>query len=102
MADWYCFRQQKQISLLNKLNKEAAIVSTYPDAFGHLMAIRGTVDVMVDPLAKIWDYAPCKILVKEAGGKFANFSGNRASIEEGTAIVGNEKIIKEVRKIISQ
>ena len=66
------------------------------------MAIRGTVDVMVDPLAKVWDYAPCKILVQEAGGKFANFSGIRASIEEGTAIVGNANMVKEVRKIISQ
>ena len=102
VADWYCFKQEKRITLFNKLNKEASIVRTYPDAFGHLMAIRGTVDVMVDPLAKIWDYAPCKILVQEAGGKFANFSGNRASIEEGTAIVGNKNLVKEVRKIISQ
>ena len=66
------------------------------------MAICGTADVMVDPLAKIWDYAPCKVLAQEAGGKFTNFSGNRASIEEGTAIVGNANIVKEVRKILSK
>jgi histidinol-phosphatase len=101
VADGYCFRQQKQTFLLNKLNKEAKIVRTYPDAFGHLMAIRGSVDAMVDPLAKIWDYAPCKILAQEAGGKFANFSGNQASIDEGTAIVGNASIVKEVRRIFS-
>lgn len=102
VADWYCFRQQKNTSLFNKLNKTANIVRTYPDAFGHLMAIRGAVDVMVDPLAKIWDYAPCKILAQEAGGKFANFSGSRASIDEGTAIVGNASIVKEVRKIFAE
>ena len=102
VADGYCFRQQKQTSLLNKLNKEAGIVRTYPDAFGHLMAIRGAVDVMVDPLAKIWDYAPCKILAKEAGGKFANFTGNQASISEGTAILGNSAIVKEVRKVFAE
>ena len=102
VADWYCFKKEKHIALFNKLNKEASIVRTYPDAFGHLMAIRGVADAMVDPLAKIWDYAPCKILVQEAGGKFANFSGNRASIEEGTAIVGNTNIVKEIRKITSQ
>ena len=102
VADWYCFKQQKHISLFNALNKEAGIVRTYPDAFGHLMAICGTAEVMVDPLAKIWDYAPCKVLAQEAGGKFANFTGNRASIEEGTAIVGNTSIVKEVRKILSK
>ena len=102
VGDSYCFRQQKYTAFLNKLNKKAEIVRTYPDAFGHLMAIRGAVDVMVDPLAKVWDYAPCKIFADEAGGKFANFSGNRSSIEEGTAIVGNATIVKEVRKLFAE
>jgi histidinol-phosphatase len=101
VADHYCFRSEKCTFLYNRLNQEAGIVRTYPDAFGHLMAIRGVVDVMVDPLAKIWDYAPCKILVQEAGGRFANFSGNKASIEEGTAVVGNSKLVQQVRKIVA-
>lgn len=102
VADHYCFRSEKCTFLYNRLNQEAEIVRTYPDAFGHLMAIRGVVDVMVDPLAKIWDYAPCKILVQEAGGRFENFSGNKASIEEGTAVVGNSKIVQQVRKIFAE
>ncbi|PIP72917.1 MAG: hypothetical protein COW89_03825 [Nitrospinae bacterium CG22_combo_CG10-13_8_21_14_all_47_10] len=102
VADHYCFRSEKCTFLYNRLNQEAGIVRTYPDAFGHLMAIRGVVDVMVDPLAKIWDYAPCKILAQEAGGRFENFSGNKASIEEGTAVVGNSKIVQQVRKIFAE
>jgi histidinol-phosphatase len=102
VADHYCFRSEKSTFLFNRLNQEAEIVRTYPDAFGHLMAIRGVVDVMVDPLAKIWDYAPCKILVEEAGGRFANFTGNSASIEEGTAVVGNSKLVQQVRKIFAE
>ena len=102
VADHYCFRSEKCTYLYNRLNKEAEIVRTYPDAFGHLMAIRGVVDVMVDPLAKIWDYAPCKILVQEAGGRFANFSGNKANIEEGSAVVGNSKIVQQVRRIFAK
>ena len=102
VADHYCFRSEKCTFLFNRLNQEAGIVRTYPDAFGHLMAIRGVVDVMVDPLAKIWDYAPCKILVQEAGGRFANFAGSRASIEEGTAVVGNSKIVQQIRKIFAE
>ena len=102
VADHYCFRSEKCTFLYNRLNQEAGIVRTYSDAFGHLMAVRGVVDVMVDPLAKIWDYAPCKILVEEAGGRFANFSGNKASIEEGSAIVGNTKIVQQIRKIFAE
>ena len=90
------------MNLYNRLNREAKIVRTYPDAFGHLMAIRGAIDVMVDPWAYIWDFAPCKIIVREAGGEFANFTGNKAGIDVGNAVSGNPELVKAVRKIIRE
>jgi histidinol-phosphatase len=102
VADRYCFQSEKCTFLYNRLNQEAGIVRTYPDAFGHLMAIRGVVDVMVDPLAKIWDYAPCKVLVKEAGGSFSNFYGNKGSIKEGNALVGNSKLVQQIRRVFAE
>jgi histidinol-phosphatase len=102
VADFYCFRKKKCARLFNRLDKEAGIMRTYPDAFGHLMAARGVVDVMVDPLAYVWDYAPCKIMVEEAGGKFANFTGNRSSISEETAISGNPQLVRKIQKIIAE
>ena len=99
-GDKYCFKQKKYMHLYNTLHKEAEIIRTYPDAFGHLMAISGAVDVMVDPWAYIWDYAPCKIIVKEAGGEFANFTGNKGLIDKGHAISGNPKLVKAIQKIL--
>ncbi|MBT3513882.1 MAG: hypothetical protein HOB32_02760 [Nitrospina sp.] len=99
-GDKYCFKEKKCINLYNKLHREAEIVRTYPDAFGHLMAIRGAIDVMVDPWAYIWDFAPCKIIVQEAGGEFANFTGTKGEINMGNAISGNPKIVKAVKKMI--
>ncbi len=101
-ADQYCFRRKKYMKLLNRLSRESSLSRTYPDAFGHLMAARGAVDVMVDPWASIWDFAPCKILVEEAGGRFANFSGNKDSIRAGDAIVGNSTMVRKVRKMIQE
>lgn len=98
-ADIYCFREKKCLKLFSDLSREAKLLRTYPDAFGHLMAARGAVDVMVDPWAYIWDYAPCKIVVQEAGGQFANFTGNQKSITEGTAITGNPALVEKVRKM---
>ena len=100
-ADHYCFREKRYLRFWNQLHSEAKLVRTYPDAFGHLMAIRGSVDVMVDPWAYIWDFAPCKIMVQEAGGVFANFKGSKNSIREGTALVGNVQLVKELRKRIN-
>ena len=101
-ADLYCFKEKKCTNLFNRLKREAQIVRTYPDAFGHLMAIRGAVDVMVDPWAYIWDFAPCKIMVKEAGGEFSNFTGNKARINAGNALSGNPILVKAVRKMIRE
>lgn len=102
VADHYCFKKKKYLRLLGKLHKECALVRTYPDAFGHVMAVRGAVDAMVDPWAYIWDFAPCKILAEEAGGTFANFTGNRGEIDEGTAIVGPPELVKKIRRLYRQ
>ena len=101
-ADKYCFKEKKCVSLYNQLHSKAEIVRTYPDSFGHLMAIRGAIDIMIDPWAYIWDYAPCKIMVKEAGGEFANFTGNKSRIDLENAISGNPKMVKAVRKMIRE
>ncbi|NIP99107.1 MAG: hypothetical protein GWM98_00745 [Nitrospinaceae bacterium] len=101
-ADLYCFQQTRSLFLFNRLKKESSLIRTYPDAFGHLMAARGSVDVMVDPLAYIWDFAPCKVVVQEAGGRFANFTGNAASISQGTAITGNPRLVQKVRRLYTE
>ncbi len=100
-GDVYCFREKRQMRLLNRLHRDAGLVRTYPDAFGHLMAIRGIVDAMVDPWAFIWDFAPCQILAEEAGGAFTNFKGNsnRVDLKQGTALVGNKKLVKEINRL---
>ena len=99
-ADRYCFKEKKSMRLYNRVLREAEIVRTYPDAFGHLMAIRGAIDIMIDPWAYIWDFAPCKIMVQEAGGEFANFCGSKSGINVGNALSGNPKIVKALRAMI--
>ncbi len=96
-ADIYCFKEKNRMRLFNKLQKESALTRTYPDAFGHLMAIRGIVDAMVDPWAYIWDFAPIKIMAEEAGGVFLNFSGKTPSLTEGSALVGNKQLVHQIK-----
>jgi histidinol phosphatase-like enzyme (inositol monophosphatase family) len=40
-----------------------------------MMVAQGKADVWIEPNAAPWDLAPLKIIVEEAGGKFASFSG---------------------------
>jgi fructose-1,6-bisphosphatase/inositol monophosphatase family enzyme len=39
-------------------------------------------------------------LVQEAGGAFINFTGSKNSICEGSALVGNAKLVKALQKSI--
>lgn len=101
-ADRYCFEEKKCLFLLDYLSREASLIRTYPDAFGHILAIRGAADVMVDPWAYIWDFAPLKILAEEAGGVFLNFKGSQNDIREGSAIVGNKSLAKFVKGVLEK
>jgi len=40
-----------------------------------LLVAQGQADVWIEPSAQPWDFAALKILVEEAGGRFASFSG---------------------------
>ncbi len=99
-ADRYCFKEKECLFLLENLSREASLIRTYPDAFGHILAIRGAVDVMVDPWAYIWDFAPLKVLAEEAGGVFINFRGDQNDIREGSAIVGNKSLAESVKRVL--
>lgn len=44
-------------------------------AVDSMLVAQGQADVWIEPNASPWDLAPLKILVEEAGGKFASFQG---------------------------
>lgn len=40
------------------------------------MVATGRADVMIDPIMNIWDIAPLKPIIMEAGGVFTDLDGN--------------------------
>jgi histidinol-phosphatase len=50
-------------------------VRGFGGAMDALFVAMGRADVWIEPNAKPWDFAPLKIIVEEAGGCFATFSG---------------------------
>jgi histidinol phosphatase-like enzyme (inositol monophosphatase family) len=49
-----------------------------------MLVAQGKADVWIEPSAKPWDFAPLKIIIEEAGGRFSTFSGEN-SIYGGNA-----------------
>ena len=44
-------------------------------ALDAMLLAQGLADVWIEPSAAPWDLAPLKLLIEEAGGKFASFDG---------------------------
>ena len=45
------------------------------DFWSHMLVAEGAVDVAIEPSLALWDMAALCIIVKEAGGRFSDFSG---------------------------
>jgi histidinol-phosphatase len=63
-----------------------------------MLLAQGKADVWIEPNAAPWDLAPLKLLVEEAGGRFASFSGEN-TIYGGNAyacVPGLEPYVREL------
>lgn len=73
---------------LQRLLAAAKVSRGWCDCYGHYLVATGRIDAMVDPEMHIWDNAPLKPIVEEAGGRFTDLSGN-AVIDGGSGLSTN-------------
>jgi len=64
---------------------------TWGDAYGYALVATGRVEVMVDPLAAVWDVAPMLVILPEAGGRFTDLSG-AARADGGNGVASNGRL----------
>ncbi len=72
----------------------------FGDFWSHMLVAEGAVDVSVEPVAAVWDLAPLKVIVEEAGGRFTGIDG-RARIDCGDAVATNGALHDEVLGILA-
>ena len=63
------------------------------------MVATGRAELMVDPVAAVWDLAPLPPILHEAGGSFTDWQG-RPTIHSGQAIATNGLVTAEVLAIL--
>ena len=83
-----------------KLMGRAFACRGFSNAIGHIEVARGTVDAMIDPRGKPWDFAPIAILIREAGGRFTSLSGSDR-FDAGDALVSNGPLHDEILAALS-
>lgn len=60
----------------------------YGDFWTHMLVAEGAADAALEPAGALWDFAPLKVIVEEAGGQFTDFAGT-ITAEGGNAISSN-------------
>jgi histidinol-phosphatase len=99
-GDTYCFEDAGQTQFLKSLIDRAEAVRGYTDCFGHSLVLRGGLDAMIDPVVSLWDVAPLACLIREAGGDYYDFSGER-TIQGTSFVASNGKLRPEILKALS-
>jgi histidinol-phosphatase len=82
------FELDEGIERVAPLVERAWHARSFGDFWQHMLVAEGLVEVAVDPTVKIWDCAPLKLIVEEAGGKFTDMAG-RAVIDGGSGVSTN-------------
>jgi histidinol phosphatase-like enzyme (inositol monophosphatase family) len=74
---------------LDALVGATRIQRTWGDSYGYFLVATGRAEVMVDPAMHIWDNGPFDVILPEAGGTFAGWSGREGvSIPDSVATNG--------------
>lgn len=71
------------------------LTRTWGDCFGYLLVATGRAEIMIDPIAAVWDMAALKPIIEEAGGRFTDWQG-RPTIYSGQCVATNGLLHDEV------
>jgi histidinol phosphatase-like enzyme (inositol monophosphatase family) len=81
------------------LRSRAGLVRTWGDCYGHALVATGRAEAMLDPVAAVWDAAPLRPVIEEAGGVFTALDGRRTH-RGGSALSTSAALAVEVRRIL--
>lgn len=84
---------------VGELARTAASARCYGDLAGAVLVLTGRAEAWIECGVKVWDVAPVKILVEEAGGRFTDMAGT-GSVESGHAVATNGRVHDHVLRTL--
>ena len=82
-----------------QLESRAWITRTWGDCYGYLLVATGRASLMVDPILSVWDAAALQPIIEEAGGVFADWSG-QPTIHSEEAFAAEPALVPQVLEIL--
>lgn len=93
-TDAYDFDKVGRDGAYDELEAKCKLTRTWGDAYGYYLVATGRAEIMIDPYFEIWDAAPLKTILEEAGGAFCDWQG--VATIEGREGVGVNAVLKDV------
>jgi histidinol-phosphatase len=81
------------------LRAQAGMTRTWGDCYGYALVATGRAEIMIDPVASVWDTAALQPIIDEAGGVFTDRQGRRTHAG-GSAIATNAALAAQARKYL--
>ena len=78
-----------------RLQSAARLSRSWGDGYGYLLVATGRAELMVDPIAALWDMAALMPIIEEAGGRLTDWQGRR-TLASGQCVASNGRIHDEV------
>ncbi len=82
-----------------QLATTAARARCYGDLAGFAMVLLGRAEAWIEAEVQLWDLAPMKVLLEEAGGRFTDLAG-RPTIASGNALASNGLVHEHVLEVL--
>ena len=101
-ANILCFQR---IGKVDELFELAAMFMTqrgYPGPDSHHLVLKGQCELALDPNVQLYDVAPFKVLIEEAGGKCYNMNGKPFKLGDNNFVSTNGKIDDKIVPILQR
>lgn len=85
-----------------RLIKLCTSVRSYVSPYDFHLLASGRCEITADVYGKIWDIAPFKVIVEEAGGKVTNWKGKPWTINDKGYVATNGILHEQVIKILNE
>lgn len=83
-----------------RLRARAGATRTWGDCYGYAMVATGRAEAMLDPVLSVWDAAPMRPIIEEAGGVLTDWNGERTY--RGSSLVAtNAALARDVRTLLT-
>jgi histidinol-phosphatase len=75
------------------LTRRCARSRGFGDFWSHMLVAEGAIDIAIEPAVAMWDMAPVRLIVAEAGGRFSDLRGDERI--DGTSALSTNGLLHE-------